>query len=291
VVLRQLLIAGLIACVGPVAALAQAPSTEPAHAPPTVAPITLSLLAQALRTPPVQEPKPAPSPTQVPGVQPGADKTSHWGVSGSFTPKWELWSVVKKKLLDNPDDVVNLSGSQFSIGIVRGRSSGGEWGVSFVSQSVKDGSGASSVSHECPPGPTSQCFDLPSSFATQNAKLFGAELHFFIPFATIKRRVLVGLKLAAGAGMIAGNAVTTDSTLEFVPNPQPQPGGTFKATTKVTTKAIKDELGLPVLPMLSIGAAVAFIVTPAVKVRWEGGIVAPGVTTFAVTVTYLIGAH
>src|SRR5690242_9047919 len=65
-----------------------------------------------------------------------AQDVSRWGIVGSVTPQWKVPSQLEKIF----DGTVDIKGSDVSIGIARGRSRGGDWGVSFVHKRFKDGS-------------------------------------------------------------------------------------------------------------------------------------------------------
>jgi hypothetical protein len=48
---------------------------------------------------------------------------SHWGVNASFTPQWSLMEPLRKIMFDEGG---TLAGREFTIGIVRGSSRGGD---------------------------------------------------------------------------------------------------------------------------------------------------------------------
>jgi hypothetical protein len=64
------------------------------------------------------------------------DDGKHFGVSVSFSPYWKSRNdyLVTMGL----EDVGTLEGTEFTVGMVRGRTFGGEWGVSFVRKPFKD---------------------------------------------------------------------------------------------------------------------------------------------------------
>ncbi len=63
---------------------------------------------------------------------------SSWGVVGSFVPKWYVPSFLEPlaALHFSEDDMSiedqDLKGTEFRIGIARGRALSGDWGVSYV---------------------------------------------------------------------------------------------------------------------------------------------------------------
>ena len=90
---------------------------------------------------------------------------------------------------------------------------------------------------------------------------------------------------------LKGNVVETEDNLTFVPNTPPAQGGTNKITTTTSTKLFKDVFTLPIIPLFDIDIAVAFIISPAIKVRYQGGVGIPGKKNFQILGYYLIGAH
>lgn len=293
--------ATLLISLVPVSAFAQVTQENTASpARPTAA---LSLLERAMQTSAadaavlVQAPKPAPAAPQM--EQPAQFKQSHWGVSASFTPQWKMWDRITKVIADESETWA-IEGKQFTIGAVHGRSQGGDFGVDYTVQPIKDGSTVSSTEERCTgnngsnnngPNTTPPCFTLHSSTVTDKVKMAGVKVHFFIPFVTIKKRVQVGINIGAGAAQLSGNVVTTEDDLTFVPNTPPQQGGTNKIVTSTTTKPVKDVFELPIVPLFDLDIAVAFIISPAIKVRYQGGVGIPGQKKFQILGYFLFGAH
>ena len=293
---RRALSAALLISLAPVSAFAQAtPQNAASPVRPTV---TLSLLEQSMQTPAAdsallaQAPKPAPSAPQM--DQPGFNKQSHWGVSASFTPKWKMWDRVTKVIADT-GETWNVEGKQFTIGAVHGRSQGGDFGIDYTVQPIKDGSTVASTEQQCTGSnsnnTTPPCFTLHSSTVTDKVKMAGVKVHFFIPFVTISKRVQVGINIGAGAAQLSGNVTSTEDNLTFVPNTPPAQGGSFKVTTTTKTKPVKDVFELPIVPLFDLDIAVAFIISPAIKVRYQGGIGIPGQKNFQILGYFLFGAH
>ena len=127
---------------------------------------------------------------------------SSWGVAGTFVPGWDVpssfeamaaWHFSEDELSIEAQD---LKGSEFRIGIVRGRASSGDWGVSFVRRTFDDVTTSSSQGGGCA-GSTvggvfvQDCEDFGVDLARRDAILNGIEVHKFIPFVTIRNRVQV----------------------------------------------------------------------------------------------------
>ncbi len=211
---------------------------------------------------------------------------SSWGVSGAFVPSWTVPAdnVVFRAMF--AADAVDITGSEFRIGFVRGRTLGGDWGVSFVRRKLKDGSTLSSDLYTDPSLPGVE----QGEFTTlRNVELTGVEVHKFSPFGTIARRVQIGLVFGGGIGSAKGELDTRSVSVDysFVGNRMIQ--------TPVETRETLDakELVYPGNGLVALGRlelAVAGIVAPGFKVRASGGMAFPGMHTFSIAGVYLIGA-
>jgi len=113
-----------------------------------------------------------------------------WGVSFSGSPSWEVPGY-QRRLFDA--DTVDLTGSEVSIGVVRGATLTGDWGVAVVRRSLARGS--------------SLTRNDGTVLTIEKAFLYGVEVNGFVPFTTIRERVQPGLLLAAGVGAARGGAV------------------------------------------------------------------------------------
>jgi hypothetical protein len=65
----------------------------------------------------------------------GSDGT-RWGAVVSFTPEWHMPSY-QHQILDA--DVVTIRGDEYTVGVSRGRTSDGDWGVLFIRRRIDDG--------------------------------------------------------------------------------------------------------------------------------------------------------
>lgn len=61
---------------------------------------------------------------------------TRWGAVVSFTPEWHMPSY-QHEILDA--DVVTLRGDEYTVGVSRGRTSDGDWGLVFVRRRINDG--------------------------------------------------------------------------------------------------------------------------------------------------------
>jgi len=218
---------------------------------------------------------------------PASAQESSWGVSGSFVPSWSVPAEnVLTRAMFNADSL-HITGSELRIGFVRGRTLGGEWGVSFVRRKLNDGSTVVSGVYTDPSMPSVE----QGEFKTlSNVEITGVEVHKFAPFATIARRVQVGVLFGGGVGSSKGELQSRNVYLDyrFV-------GNRMVPTAVETTETLDaKELVYPGNGLVALGrleVAVAGIVAPGLKVRASGGMAFPGMQTFSITAVYLIGAR
>ncbi len=200
----------------------------------------------------------------LPGDAGAQGRDSHWGVSFGLTPRWTATgsSMPVGILWDNVDEI-DLSGSELRVGIIRGSELGGDWGISFVRRTFRDGS----------------VLDFTSAgdarYVTDGVSLTGVEIHRFSPFVTVAGRVQVGMEYGGGVGTLAGAGIATN---------RPDIG------TRDVTDALRAH-GIPIVPLARAELAAAIVAAPGVKVRIKGGLNFPGLQTFSVTVNYLFGSR
>src|SRR5215217_3475005 len=119
-------------------------------------------------------------------------KDSHWGVSASFSPQWTSSEKFQELLLMEGDQ---LAGKEFTVGVVRGSTLGGEWGVSFVRKTFDDMT-ITDTQQDCF---GTDCFSSTTTTTLRSVYFKGVEFHAAIPFVTIKQRVQLGI--VAGGGI------------------------------------------------------------------------------------------
>jgi hypothetical protein len=216
-----------------------------------------------------------------------AQDESRWGIVGSFTPS-QSWHLTKLDdyVFDFGDVDSEVSGTDFSIGIARGRTLGGDWGVSFVHRSIEDGSTFESIGAICI---NDSCVDqVDERYVTQGVTYTGVEAHKFISFVTISRRVQIGMNFAGGIGKFSGQLEKHDfqTAFDFSKTP-PAP----IRTETVTTEEMEDYVAFTPFLLGKVEAAVAVIIAPGLKIRASGGFNFPGYSLFRVTGVYLFGAN
>ena len=212
---------------------------------------------------------------------------SNWGVSASFVPSWTVpRDNALARLMFNAD-ALDINGSEFRIGFARGRTLGGDWGVSFVRRRLKDGSSISSDLYTDPALPGVQQGDFTT---LRNVELTGVEAHKFSPFGTIAKRVQVGLLFGGGIASSKGELETRRVSVDYTFT------GNRMVMIPMETRETLDakELVYPnngLVPLGRLEVAVAGIVAPGIKIRASGGLAFPGMHTFSIGGVYLIGAR
>lgn len=226
-----------------------------------------------------------PSPASAQQPKPKPENPSRWGVTVSRVPSWELAPRVRKLLGgDDPDDQVNLAGSEFSIGFVRGSLLGGDWGVSYVSKPYKDGSGATKLGTDCFNQAQTICRPRTEVSATRNVVLSGPEVHWFIRVANVKRIVQVGANVAGGILQTKGTMLKATDRFEPTGFNQNGPTG-FRTIHEEETADAKDEL-FPYFPAFKVEFVASVTVVRGLKVQFADGLNFPSIGP-RLTVVYL----
>ena len=219
------------------------------------------------------------------------DHTSHWGIAGSVTPQWEFLHFLE----DSIDQIIDMTGNERRVGIVRGRQLGGEWGVSYVIRRIDDDSTFFQEKPKCLArvGELDVCAGG-NSYRTRGAFMNGVQFHRFFPVATIARRVQVGAVVSGGVVRIRGTAEETQEHLQITVNPATgAPRLSIRSeTTSVEAREIFGQMVVAeYLPIGGVEAAVAVLVAPGVKLRVSGGAAFPGFHRVAITAQYLFGTR
>jgi hypothetical protein len=191
-----------------------------------------------------------------------------WGVTAAFAPKWQV-----PALLEGRFDItsVDVTGRELRVGVVRGTTFGGEWGVSLVHKRLSE-TGAVTVAGT----------DGLASFITEDSELLGVEVHRFFPFARLGDRVQVGVNLAGGIAQIRG----------FVRGEyDPASADAESFTAMVPSRDVFEYTGRSVdwLPIAKVQFAVATLLGERAKIRVGGGLNLPGYEIVNVSFSYLLG--
>lgn len=187
---------------------------------------------------------------------PALAQDKYWGVSADVSPRWK--SVA---LFDAVYDLqeMDISGSDFRIGFVRGRTLGSEWGVSFVRRGVKDGG---LIANE------TQAFTF-----RDDVGMTGVEVNKFAVFGTIRDRVQIGMIIGAGVASLRGTARAA--------------AGDIVEAKEVFALAGNSSIAIHPLGRLELAGAA--IVTAGFKVRVSGGLDWPGTAKLTIGGVYFFG--
>jgi hypothetical protein len=210
------------------------------------------------------------------GAPAQAAKASHWGATGSLTPTWTANEQWRNLLLSEGN--LPMEGSEFTVGLVRGSTGGGDWGVSFVRKRFNDGLVTDQSDSSCS---VNACFSSKWAQALRGTELTGVEVHWFWAIATIKNRVQLGMNIAGGVAKVKGEVAET-SEFRFT-----SPQGEHVDRSADLFPA--NEVFFKTQPLAKLEAVGAVIVAPGLKVKVEGGFNAPG-PAVRVAAVYLIGA-
>ena len=187
-----------------------------------------------------------------------------WGVTGGLSPQWAVPGDWLAGLFDAK--TIDVKGPEFRLGIVRGTTMGGEWGVSLVHKRLSKQSTVAVAGRN----------DVLTVVAS-DAELLGVEAHRFIPFARMNR-VQVGVNLGGGIaqlrGFVSGTYVGTTSTNFTLP---------FPDALAVTGREIDW------IPVGRAELAAATLVGERLKVRVSGGFNMPGFQVVSLSFSYLLG--
>ena len=210
------------------------------------------------------------------------DRQSHFGVIVSFSPESKANKQLKF-IYDDPD-AIDVKSQDFEIGlIVRGRQLGGDWGVSYIQKTYKEGSVIDSRSESCF---QQQCFTFGTLDTMQDVRLRGLAIHKFVPFVTIKRRVQIGLGFGGGVGWVKGTAERHEFDTQFVP---PNTSIQTQTVSQVDAKQLFLEQ-LDPMPIWKVELAAGVLLAPGLKVRVGGGLNFTNYPAFTISGIYLIGA-
>lgn len=191
-----------------------------------------------------------------------------WGVSFALTPAWETGPGVQRLFAA---DRIDMRGSDFRFGFVRGFELEGDWGMSFVKTTI---SSDSSLDVDVAPCGRGSCGTFLRTI--EPTRLTGFEFHQYQPFKTWRDRVQIGMVGAVGLGWLRGQVYKRTTTENSdVESFEANAGELFPPSQSV-------------LPLLRMELAGAAIVVPGLKVRASGGFSMPGYHTFGLSVVYLI---
>jgi hypothetical protein len=192
------------------------------------------------------------------------DDTS-WGITAGVSPRWSMPGTLLAELFDAT--TLDVKGPEFRVGVIRGTTLGGEWGVSLIHKRL---SKESTLEIE---GSNDVLVVL-----ADDAELLGLEVHRFFPFARAGEHVQIGVNLGGGIAQLRGfvtgslrGVTSTDFTLPF-------PEAFVAAGREIDW-----------LPLARAELAAAALVGERVKVRVSGGFNMPGFQVVSLSFSYLLG--
>lgn len=224
-----------------------------------------------------------------------AQDATRWGVTGSFAPSWKIAEQLSDLLVAVDRDVqasaVNIQGSEFRIGVARGRELGGDWSVSLVRKRFDRDSHVAQMDRFPTVDARGRFVEQTEGFSytLDNVTLTGIEYQRFRPFATIKERVQVGLTYGAGVGWLGGEARGIEFGFDGTRQVE-RPAGALFDEGEVGLFSVMDYTLKPV-PLARLELSVAGLVLPGVKVRASGGFNFPGYQVGSLSVVYLFGSR
>ena len=198
-----------------------------------------------------------------------AAQENQWGVSFAVTPSWETGPGVNRLFAA---DRIDMRGSDWRLGFVRGADVDGDWGISLVKTTIADNSSVDFDVQDCSRGPCGTFLRT-----TGPARLTGFEVHQFEPFKTWRDRFQIGMLGAVGLGWLQGNSVHRRTTTEH---------GDEEAFDAPASELFPPTQTM--IPLLRLELAAAATIVPGLKVRAGGGFSMPGYHTFGMTFVYLI---
>jgi len=215
---------------------------------------------------------------------------AEWGFTFSLTPKWDFVPLVltplagvEKEQIRAADGSTTLNGSSWSIGFVRGRALGTDWGISFVQQRIAKGSLIDRRRfYSCTGNTTLDCVQGERLTLT-DVTVIGPEFHLYVPFGTVRERVQFGILLAGGAGAFRGQGVEQRFETTFSGTGTPIISET---TAEGDITATQIYFGEPYTLFGRVEPGVAVLVGPQVRVFASAGFHYPGSTYFSLRATY-----
>ena len=221
------------------------------------------------------------------GAQPAEDR---WGVTGTFVPNWVAMSDLK--ILWSEAQSLDYKGSEFRIGLLRGKELGGDWSVTYTQRNVKEGSTIDGTStSEFDSGPPLKYGSLYTVEPSSPVKIRGIEGQKFSPLATIKNRAQIGLVFGGGIGWYHGLKTDHNYDVTFTNGPPPTFRPIVTQTETVTQVESKDIFAMSFVPLGRIELAGTAILAPGLKVRVSGGFSFPNTHVFSMSVNYLFGTR
>jgi hypothetical protein len=188
-----------------------------------------------------------------------------WGIGVGFAPLWKvpetLGDVFGASTLD-------IQGREFRVGLIRGTTLGGEWGIvlvhkRFLSESVIEVEQSNGV----------------ISAVTDDAEMLGVEVYRFFPFARVGR-TQIGVNLGGGLAQLRG--FVTGSV-------RGRTASSIRAPISLSELLELAGRDFDIFPLGRAELGVAVGVNDRVKIRVGGGFTMPGIEFASISASWLLG--
>jgi hypothetical protein len=212
------------------------------------------------------------------------EEGSYWGIGVSYVPLWRAHSEFQKLLIVESDQ--QLEGTEFAIGVARGKTRGGHWTVSYVSKPFKNTTLTSVEEQSDSTGNGGSFFSRTTTTTTfTDVRYKGLEGLKYINFVTIKGRAQIGM--TAGGGIAWPEGTVTELTESY--SRSTFNGQVFEQTNTDTETLPANEYMYKIHPLFKVELQGTFIIAPGLKFTAAWGLNSPG-TGFRIGGIYLIGA-
>lgn len=210
-----------------------------------------------------------------------------WGITGTFVPNWAAMDDLK--ILYKDAQSLDYGGSEFRFGLLRGKELGGDWSVTYLQRTVREGSTIDGT--ETSTGPSGESMRFGSIYTVEHTpvKIRGIEGQKFSPLATIRNRAQIGLVFGGGIGWYQGTMTAHNYDVDFTNGPPPTYQPILIQKETVTQVQAKDTFAMSFVPLARVEIAGSALLAPGLKLRVSGGFSFPNTQVFSLTVNYLFG--
>ena len=209
------------------------------------------------------------------------EEGSNWGVSVSFVPTWKTHDQWKKIFITEAPG--STEGSEFSFGLARGKAHGGHWTVSYIQKPYKEGTTVTLVEEFSDGGFFSRTTETTTY---HDVRYTGIEATKYFAFATIKRRVQIGMTVGGGIANVKGTITEVEDQFNRSTAPN---GQVFTNTDHFEETLPANEVLFKYQPLFKAEVQGGVILAPGAKVTIAWGFNAPG-TGLRIGGVYLFGA-
>jgi hypothetical protein len=208
---------------------------------------------------------------------------SFWGVSFYYVPLWRAHSEFQKLLIIEADE--QLEGTEFGIGVARGKTYGGHWTLSYVSKPFKNTT-ITQVEEYSDSFQQSTFFQRTTTTTTfTDVRYRGLEAVKYINFVTIKRRAQIGM--TAGGGIAWPDGTVTEVVENYNRSTF---GNQVNESTETETETLPaNEYLYKIQPLFKLELQGTFIILPGLKFTAAWGLNSPGIG-YRIGGIYLFGA-